>query len=105
MTQTAAPAWPRDLVGATLRGVERLAPISEFLVEVQYREPTYELHAGAKTAPYSWRYRISAGDEDEARRGALGQFYALAALSSVGWVREVVGVTVQRNPVGRVPSA
>ncbi|MHB8876279.1 MAG: hypothetical protein ACYC8T_21515 [Myxococcaceae bacterium] len=69
-------------------------PVSDYVVEIRYREPTYEVRAGHKDEPYSWRYRISAGNEDEARARALGQFAALADLSSVGWVREVIGVTV-----------
>ncbi|MHB8876998.1 MAG: hypothetical protein ACYC8T_25155 [Myxococcaceae bacterium] len=69
-------------------------PVSDYVVEIRYREPTYEVRSGSKDQPYSWRYRISAGSEDEARAGALGQFAALAEVSSVGWVREVVGVRV-----------
>jgi hypothetical protein len=76
---------------------------SEYVVEVWYREPTYEAHVGPKAEPYSWRYRIKAGSEAEAQEFALGQFKALAEVSSVGWVREVIEVKVSLS--AKAPSA
>ena len=79
------------------------APASEYLVEVWYREPTYEASVGPKAEPYTWRYRIRAYSEAEAQERALGQFKALAEVSSVGWVREVVEVKVSLS--SKVPRA
>jgi hypothetical protein len=65
-----------------------------FTVKIYYREPTYELRVGAKADPYSMQYEIRSHDQDEAI------LYAIAALnrslpdSSVGWIRDVVGVSV-----------
>lgn len=83
--------------------VNGAASPSEYVVEVWYREPTYEAHVGPKAEPYTWRYRICAASEAEAQEHALGQFKALAEVSSVGWVREVIEVKVSLSP--RAPRA
>ena len=72
--------------------------MSGFLVTIRYREPTYELQTGVTRTPYKWTYRIEAITAALAKEIAIGQFHAVAALSSVGWVREVVSVDAVLRP-------
>ncbi len=65
-----------------------------FLVEVRYREPSYEARHGAREAPYRFRYRLSAPTEEAAIASALREFEHVTSLSSVGWAREVVDVHI-----------
>jgi hypothetical protein len=74
----------------------RLHQVETYLVTIEYREPTYELRAGAKPRPYGWTYEIVAADESAARESALEEFRWVTRASSVGWIREVVGVTVRQ---------
>lgn len=69
---------------------------SHFRVIIRYREPTYAAHHEPKAKPYEWTFRIKAATAAAAKGQALGEFHAIAALSSVGWVREIVDVDV--NP-------
>lgn len=68
--------------------------LDRFLVEIRYREPTYEAQHGERAEPYRFRYRVSALSPDHARRLALTEFRLTAALSSSGWIRDVVSVDV-----------
>jgi hypothetical protein len=72
----------------------RLRDAATFRVRIQYREPTYEMRHGRKLEPYHWVYEIVAGSEAEAAASALREFHGTTRASSVGWVREVVGVHV-----------
>jgi hypothetical protein len=76
----------------------RLHQAQTYLVTIEYREPTYELRVGPKTRPFGWTYEIVAADESSARESALREFWWVTRASSVGWVREVVGVHVRRDP-------
>lgn len=67
---------------------------TQFIVEIQYREPGYELRHGARDEPFRFRYRINASGEDSAKWYALEEFRRISAMSSVGWIRDVVGVDV-----------
>lgn len=78
-----------------------MSRVTQFLVEVQYREPSYETRHGAREAPYRFRYRIDAASEGAATQLALAEFWRISQISSVGWVREVVDVHV--TPVIGVP--
>lgn len=64
------------------------------LVEIWYREPSYELRNGEKAEPYRWRFRVHASSEADAIRIALAEFRQIEAISSVGWARDVVDVAV-----------
>jgi hypothetical protein len=77
----------------TLSVVKRRSP-TQFIVEIHYREPGYEARHGARDEPFRFRYRIDAGNAESARWLALDEFRRIAELSSVGWVRDVVGVDV-----------
>ena len=72
----------------------RLREASAFRVQIEYREPTYELRVGPKPAPYRWTYEIVARSETEAAESALQRFHGTMRASSVGWIREVVAVQV-----------
>lgn len=66
-----------------------------FVVCIEFREPTYEAFNAPREAPYTWTLTdVVASDEDEARAMAVSQFRSLAALSGVGWVREIEAVRV-----------
>ena len=65
-----------------------------YVVEVRYREPTYEERHGPREHPYRFRYRIEAASEEAAARMAVAELERVTALSSVSWVRVVVGVDV-----------
>ena len=72
-----------------------LPPIGRpYRVEIQYREPTYERATGNQPKAYSWTYVIRADTEDEARAWAVNEFKRIERLSSVGWIREIVGMNV-----------
>lgn len=75
----------------------RLCDATTYRVRVQYREPTYELRHGEKREPFHWVYEIVAGSEAEAAESALREFHWTTRASSVGWVREVVGVHVMQK--------
>ena len=68
----------------------------EYRVEILYREPTYELHAGPKAEPYRWTYRVQATNEEQAKSLAIEDFRMLERNSSVGWTRVVSEVRVAR---------
>lgn len=67
---------------------------SWFVVEIQYREPTYEARHGRRASPYRFRYRLEATSSSDARDLALVEFARVTAMSSVGWPRDIVGVTI-----------
>jgi hypothetical protein len=71
-----------------------MGELRRFTVKVYYREPTYELRVGPKADPYSMQYEIPAHDQDEAIRRATAALNESLPESSVGWIRDVVGVTV-----------
>jgi hypothetical protein len=70
-----------------------------FLVELSYREPSYEARTGVHREPYRFRYRIEAPSEEAAVSHALREFREISALSGVGWGRDVVGCEVSRTPM------
>ncbi len=63
-------------------------------MRIDYREPTYEARVGPKDRAYSWTYEVVARTEQEAAEAALRKFFHTTHQSSVGWVREVVDVSV-----------
>lgn len=67
---------------------------TQFIVEIHYREPGYELRYGARDQPFRFRYRIDASSEESARSYALEEFRRISEMSSVGWIRDVVCVDV-----------
>lgn len=67
---------------------------THFVVELRYREPSYEARHGARAEPYRFRYRIEAASPEAAVGRALQEFREISAISSVGWVRDVVGCEV-----------
>lgn len=71
----------------------RLVRLAKYVVQVTYREPTYAEASGTER-DYTWSWRIEAGSEDDARQEALAEFRKMQALSSVGWIREVVRTRV-----------
>ena len=70
-------------------------PTRAYTVEIEYREPTYEARHGPRDRPYRWRYVIHAASAEDARRRALVEFRHIAAISSAGWSREIVGVHIR----------
>lgn len=68
--------------------------MTDYRVTIAYEEPTYR--SDGRVYEFSWRF--AAASAAEARARALQEFDALWLLSSVGWVREIVRVTVE--PVG-----
>jgi len=68
---------------------------ARFTVCIAFREPTYEEATYPRAEPFTWTLKdVEARDEDEARRVAVFRFNELAALSSVGWIREIESVRV-----------
>jgi hypothetical protein len=70
--------------------------LPQFIVEIHYREPSYEARNGVRDAPFRFRYRIDASSADTAQKLALAELRRVTALSSVGWIRDVVDVSVIR---------
>ena len=71
---------------------------SHYHVRIEFREPTYELRAGPKPAPYLFGYDVEAASESEAEQSALVEFRETARLSSVAWIRQVLQVVVTPAP-------
>lgn len=66
-----------------------------YVVCIEFREPTYELGDTPREEPFTWTLKdVEARDEEEARVVAVDRFKTLAALSGVGWVREIEAVRV-----------
>ncbi len=65
-----------------------------FVVEIQYREPGYELRFGARAQPYRFRYRLEAASAELAAGLAMSEFRQITEISRVGWIRDVVQVLV-----------
>ena len=71
--------------------------MSHFVVCIEFREPTYELATAPRLEPFTWTVNdIVALDAEEARMVAVERFRTLAALSGVGWVREIETVRVSQ---------
>jgi hypothetical protein len=68
---------------------------AKFIVEVRYREPSYELQHGARAEPYRFRYRVHAQSEQAAIEFAISEFERVSALSWVGWTRSIVEIVVE----------
>jgi len=66
--------------------------LREYLVRLDYREPSLELHTQVERPPFTWTYRVVARTEEAAIANGLAQFREMEALSSVGWGREICGV-------------
>ena len=73
-----------------------------FAVEIRYRQPTYELRAG-RTREYQWTFQVAANSEQQARTFAREEFVWMQRNSSVGWIREIVAITVRRTGFGSGP--
>jgi hypothetical protein len=73
---------------------------SEFLVTVTYREPSYELRAGAKPKPFVASFRISAETGEEAERLAVEEFQRQEQSSFVSWSRVIEKVESAPAPRG-----
>ena len=85
-----------DLRLATATGNETNKRIlSRFIVEVRYREPSYETRHGARDAPYRFRYRVEAPSEHAAIAYVVAEFERMSSLSSVGWTRLIVEIVVE----------
>jgi hypothetical protein len=65
-----------------------------FVVEIFYRELSYETRHGRKDAPYRWRFRAHASSPSVAIGAAVAEFRRMEALSSVGWTREIMDIQV-----------
>ncbi|MBW2528250.1 MAG: hypothetical protein JRI23_29000 [Deltaproteobacteria bacterium] len=65
-----------------------------YSVTIYYREPTFEKRLGREGEPYRFTFEIRARTEQGAVRAARRQFWEMARLSSVGWVREILRVEV-----------
>lgn len=72
--------------------------MGRYHVRIEFREPTYELRAGPKPAPYLFGYDIEATNESEAAQLALLEFRETAKLSNVAWIRQVLHVIVTVRP-------
>ena len=69
-----------------------------YWVTVYYREPTYEMQAGAKPAPYRWTYTIVAAGPEQAQAEAGRQFDETSRLSNVGWIRRIMKIEAELAP-------
>ncbi len=69
--------------------------LSIFIVEVRYREPSYEIRHGARAEPYRFRYRLEAPSEHAAIASVVAEFERMNVLSSVGWTRQIVELVVE----------
>lgn len=77
--------------------------VRDYLVRVTYREPNFEEVEPQARSPFTWTWRISAPGEDEARVKAIREFDRMQMLSSVGWIREVVDISVTPAPRSPAP--
>jgi hypothetical protein len=64
------------------------------VVEILYRETSYETWHGPKDMPYRWRFRVHASTNRLAIDAAVAEFRRIETLSSVGWSRDIMDVRV-----------
>ncbi len=62
-------------------------------VLIKYAEPTYASHSGGQARVYRWTYRFAALSATQAEALAVKDFREMEKLSSVGWARDIVGIT------------
>ena len=75
-----------------------IAMAHRYVVCIEFREPTYEMATTVvHKEPFTWTHDVEALDEEEARLVAIERFRSLAALSGVGWVREIEAVRVSAS--------
>jgi hypothetical protein len=67
-----------------------------YRVEIKYREPTFEAHAGLGPHQYGGTFEVAARDANEAMFLAVHEFRQIQELSSVGWDRVIVSIDAQR---------
>ena len=80
--------------------------MNRYHVRLEVREPAFELRIGPRTEPFLAGYDVYAANPDDAARRAIAKFKSDAALSGVGWQREIERVIVGDDPVpARVWSA
>ncbi len=65
-----------------------------YVVTIEYREPTFERHAGIEPRPRRGTFVVFAETEEAAAVGGVYEFRRIEALSGVGWSRDVVSVSV-----------
>lgn len=67
---------------------------STWHVCVRFIEPTFDQHLHRESETRFWTWEGSASTSASASSQAIAEFKRLWALSSVGWVREIQGVSV-----------
>jgi hypothetical protein len=65
-----------------------------YLVSIDFREPTFELHTGSEPQLRRGTFVVFASTEDAAAQGAMYEFRRVEALSRVGWSRDIESVSV-----------
>ena len=70
----------------------------EFVVEILYREPSYEIRIEPKKNPYKGTYNIRAKNKEEAEEMAMNLFRSTEKRSLVGWTRVVQQIEVNEVP-------
>lgn len=71
-----------------------MSRFKRFLVDIEYREPEYEMRQGRRSKPFRWRYSVDASCADHATAIAVSEFKYIASISSVSWTRDIVSVSV-----------
>lgn len=73
--------------------------MSAWSVRIRFTEPTYDMAKHRRARVRVWTWTGMAFSAADARAQARKAFETLFALSSVGWVREIVSVAAwQRSP-------
>ena len=66
-----------------------------YRVRINYTEPSFARRLGDESRVFSWTYRIQASSQTHAEDYAQTLFHRRATQSSVGWIREIVGLDTE----------
>jgi hypothetical protein len=68
--------------------------LSRYHVQIEVREPGFELRLGGRAEPFVADYDVDADSREQAARSAVARFNHESELSGVGWQRVVERVVI-----------
>lgn len=89
------PTAPSDTAQAAGELHAQRRAIAVWHVRVTFIEPTFDLFVGRESATRFWTWEGTALTPTAARCRAVTEFKRLSVESSVGWVRDIQGVSVE----------
>jgi hypothetical protein len=69
--------------------------LSRYHVQIEVREPGFELRLGGRAEPFIADYDVDADSREQAARSAVARFNHESELSGVGWQRVIERVVIE----------